>query len=265
MAQRPITAARTILTGASSGIGRELALELARGGARVIVTARREDRLQELLEAMRKENPQGEFDALPGDITKSALRARLVQEAEQRWGGLDLLINNAGAGALGPFADADEARLRWVMEVNFFAPAELTREALPLLRKGARPMVVNFGSVLGHRAVPQKSEYSAAKFALHGLSDALRTEFHALGIDVLLVSPSTTRTEFFDSAQGENASEARRAAASGVSPQTVARQTIRAIRRGRREIILTFGGKMLVWLDRLCPWLMDRVLMRWAK
>ena len=84
------------------------------------------------------------------------------------------------------------------MEVNFFAPAELIRAALPLLRAGRRPLIVNIGSVLGHVAVPHKSEYCASKFALHGLSDALRAELSREGIDLLLVSPSTTESEFAD-------------------------------------------------------------------
>src|SRR5204862_1887651 len=120
--------------------------------------------------------------------------------AIREFGGLDALVNNAGIGALGRFDQADEARLRQVMEVNFFAPAEFVREALPHLKAGNRPIVVNIGSVLGHRAVPEKSEYCASKFALHGFSDALRAELAPLGIDVLLVSPSTTTSEFFAAA-----------------------------------------------------------------
>ena len=95
-------------------------------------------------------------------------------------------------------SQAGEERLRRVMEVNFFAPVELIRSAIPLLREGKRPLIVNISSVFGHRAVPRKSEYCASKFALHGFSDALRAELAREGIDVLLVSPSTTQSEFFD-------------------------------------------------------------------
>ena len=85
------------------------------------------------------------------------------------------------------------------MEVNFFAPAELTRNLLPCLMLGKSPVICNIGSVLGHRAVPDKSEYCASNFAMHGWSDALRAELFSTGIQVTLVSPSTTRSEFFDS------------------------------------------------------------------
>jgi short-subunit dehydrogenase len=147
------------------------------------------------------------------------------------------------------------------MEVNFFAPAELTRIALPLLRAGDRPMIVNVGSVLGHRAVPKKSEYSAAKFALHGLSDALRAEFVQEGIDVLLLSPSTTNTEFFDNVL-EKKGQLPWLALGGMSPRSVARKAVKAMRRGRQEIILTPGGKALVWADRLCPPIVNRLVAR---
>ena len=99
---------------------------------------------------------------------------------------------------MGPFAGAGPDRLRRIMEVNFFAPVETIRAALPLLRYGRQPIVVNIGSVLGRCAVPDKSEYCASKFALHGFSDALRAELASEMVDVLLVSPSTTQSEFFD-------------------------------------------------------------------
>src|SRR5262249_10310030 len=143
-----------------------------------------------------------------------------------------------------------------------FAPAEFIREAIPLLKTGNRPIVVNIGSVLGHRAVPEKSEYCASKFALHGLSDALRAELVPLGIDVLLVSPSTTAPEVFAVAAG---GAAQRKAPFGAMPEEpVARRSVAAIATGRHEIILSAGGKFLVWLDRLCPPLTDWLVARWS-
>lgn len=252
MARRKIRGARALITGASSGIGRALARELARRGAELLLTARREERLREIAEPLR---PQGRPPAwLAGDITDPAHRQALCREIERRWGGLDVLVNNAGGGGFGPFAESDPRRLRQIMEVNLFAPAELIRQCLPLLERGVRPIVVNVGSVLGHRAVPGKSEYCASKFALHGLSDALRAEFAPRGIDVLLVSPSTTDTEFFEKVgPGDPSAKKRRKA----SPDAVARHAARAIARGAHEIILTPGGKLLVWLDRLTPTLAD--------
>ena len=261
MARHSIQGMRTIVTGGSSGIGRALALELGRLGAKLIVTARRENRLQDLVAELHE--LKAETRVVIGDIVDLATRDALLATAQDAFGGLDLLVNNAGIGAIGPFVDADEERLRRVMEVNFFAPLELTRAAVPLLRNGTRTMIVNVSSVLGHRAVPKKSEYCASKFALHGFSDALRCELSVDGIDVLLVSPSTTSSEFFDNVidkQGDLPWFGRGA----MSPVAVARKTVRAIRSGKHEIILTPGGKIFVWLDRLCPSMMNRLLARYG-
>jgi short-subunit dehydrogenase len=258
MSRRTLPNARAIVTGASSGIGSELAKALTQAGARVIATARRADRLQQLVD----EGQAAHW--LAGDITQAEFRAELLQFARDRFdGGLDILVNNAGAGVIGPFAESTPEALRQIMELNFFAPTELIRAALPLLRAGHKPIIANVGSVLGHRAVPKKSEYCASKFALHGLSDALRAELAPQGIDVLLISPSTTATEFFDVAQGDK-EKLPWLKVPGQSAATVARAAVKAIRRGRHEIILSPGGKLLVWFDRLCPPVVNRLVARWG-
>jgi short-subunit dehydrogenase len=250
---------RILLTGASSGIGRELAIQLVAKQAKVFAIARRRLRLEELA---REINQPDRFAFRECDVTQSVDREIAIDECVSRYGGLDSLINNAGSGAIGPFAAADEARLRKLMEVNFFAPVEFIRLALPQLRQGNKPLIVNVSSVLGHRAVPQKSEYCASKFALHGFSDALRAELAAEKIDVLLVSPSTTETEFFDKVTGDRKKPHGRFGAK--SPAYVARATLRAMQAGRHEVILSTGGRFLVWLDRLCPPLADRLVAWWG-
>lgn len=261
MSRRVLDGARGVITGASSGIGRALARELSRQGAELLLTARRLDRLQELADELARAGRP--VRVVAGDITDHQTRRAVLADAQRHWGGLDLLINNAGVGAVGPFAAAAEERLWRVLEVNFVAPAELTRAALPLLRAGRRPMIVNIGSVLGHRAVPGKSEYCASKFALHGWSDALRAELAQEGIDVLLVSPSTTESEFFErvlDGEAGGPQPTRR----GMPADRVARLAIRAMRAGRHEIILSPGGKLLVWLDRLAPPLVNRLVAWWC-
>ena len=252
MARRQIAGMRTIVTGASSGIGRELARQLVAKRARVVAMARREERLRELENEFHQPN---HFIWVAGDVTNREDRQRAIAACAEKFGGLDALVNNAGIGALGPFVAADAERLREVFEVNFFAPINFIRESLPQLHEGRQPIVVNVGSVLGHRAVPDKSEYCASKFALHGMTDALRLELGQDGIDTLLVSPSTTDSEFFDRAIGEPAGDWSRFGK--MSPETVARKIIQAMAAGRREIILSSGGKLLVWIDRLCPPMAD--------
>jgi short-subunit dehydrogenase len=256
MTRRSLSGLRVLVTGASSGIGRELVLELARQGSDVVAMARRKEKLDSLVqEASVRGHSVSYFS---GDVTDPGLRQAALDFCQEELGGLDCLVNNAGIGAIGPFEQADEERLRRIMEVNFFAPVEFTRAALPMLKRSPHSLIVNVCSVLGHRAVPFKSEYCASKFALHGFSDALRAELARDKIDVLLVSPSTTQSEFFDHVIGDKQKPRGRLGA--MTPAKVARRIAWAMRSGRHEIILPLGGRLLVWLDRLCPPLADRLV-----
>jgi short-subunit dehydrogenase len=263
MKSRNLRGCHALITGASSGIGAALARELAPHGARLLLTARREERLTSLADQLHAAHPDSPRPLIvAGDLTDASTRARLVQVIGREWSRLDLLINNAGAGAVGPFADASEQRLRAIMEVNFFAPAELTRCCLPFLRHADRPAIVHVGSVLGHVAVPKKSEYCASKFALRGLNDAVRCELYDEGIRVIWIAPNTTRSEFFDrliERQGAVTENRWSMSADGV-----ARAIVRAVRRNQDARILTLSGKALVAAGQWMPRLMTRLLARFG-
>ena len=226
-----------------------------------MVVARREDRLVEVVEAIKGEG--GQVESVVGDVTDPATRQAVIDAVQSCYGGLDLLVNNAGAGAQGRFEDADPERARTLMEVNFFAPVELIRLALPLLRQGTNPMIVNVSSIVGLRATPYNSEYCASKFAMQGFSEALRTELVRHSIDVLVVNPGTTKTEFFDSVI-ERTDEPSWPEHTPVTAEHVARQTVRAIRKGRHAIIPYGWGKVFYWINRLSPSLMDRIMAWYA-
>ena len=234
------------MTGASGGIGRAIALELARAGVDLVLVARRGDKLAAVVAEIKRLGRRAE--AVVGDVTDRAVRRQALEVAREKLGGLDILVNNAGVSAHGRFADADPDRLRPIMEMNFFAPVELIREALPLLKAGREPIVVNIGSVLGQRGCPHKSEYCASKFALRGFSEALRAEFAPLGIDVLVVTAGPTDTEFFEHLLEEHG-ELPWGEGKPVSPERVARATVRAMERGRHEIIPSWRG----WLPARSP------------
>ena len=196
-----------------------------------------------------------------GDVTEPKTRQLAVDCAIDRFGGLDILVNNAGISGIGRFEDASPERLRRVFEVNFFAMLELTRIALPLLKQGNKPIVVNVGSILSHIALPNLSEYSASKFAVRGFSDSLRAELHPTGIDVMLVSPATVETEIWDrmiEETGETSWRARRAA----TPEFVAKKTVRAMRRSRREVFPGTAPRVAHRISRLFPsvvaWVVER-------
>jgi short-subunit dehydrogenase len=261
MAHRTLSDRRALVTGASSGIGRALAIELARHGVNLVLLARREDRLAEVAAVIHKLGRR----AVPivGDVSDADARRRAIEAARAELGGLDILVNNAGIGAHGRFADADPARLRPIMEVNFFAPVEFIREALPMLREGRQPIVVNIGSILGLRGAPHKSEYSASKFALHGFSEAIRPELARLGIEVLVVAAGPTATEHFETLL-EECGEMPWGNPPRKKADLVARSIVRAMECGQHEVITHWTAWMWVLLNRLSPRLVDRIMARFG-
>jgi short-subunit dehydrogenase len=259
MAKRTIQGKRAIVTGASSGIGRAIAWQLASQGANVIAVARRADKLDELVGQIRELGVQAQ--AVAGDVTDKETRHAALVRAGQELGGLDILVNNAGIAAGGRFDRATPERLRRIFEVNLFALVELTREALPLLKNGDKPIIVNMGSIVGHIALPNLSEYCSTKFAIRGFTDALRAELYPAAVDVLLVSPATVETDIWNSMVDSTGSTSWRARR-GATPEFVARKVARAIRRGQRELLPGMSPKLFHVGSRLFPgvvaWLMAR-------
>lgn len=260
MARHRISGASALVTGASSGIGRAIVVELVARGARVVAVARREDRLRQL-QAECRDLP-GQLEILAGDISQPEVRTAALSAVQGQFGGLDLLVNAAGISAVERFMESNNEQLRETLEVNFFAVAELIRLAVPVLEKSSQPMIVNVGSILAHRGIPFHANYCASKFALHGLSESLRPELAKRGIDVLVVSPGTTKTELY--ADDPNRGHLPWKQPAGVAPEYVARQTVRAIERGRKEIIPSTSGKLMVWISRFCPSVLDRFFRRYG-
>src|SRR5207302_2621911 len=157
---------------------------------------------------------------------------KMLEAAEKAFGGVDILVNNAGIGATGHFADCSAERLRQIMEVNFFGLTETTRVFLPMLKKGHRPAIVNISSIAGKRGIPARSEYSASKFAVQGFSEALRAELAKDGVDVLVVCPGLTQTNFSKNMIEQKAllpmDHLR-----GMTPGGVAEATLRSLEKGR--------------------------------
>lgn len=262
MARRELSHRRILITGASRGVGQELALAFARKKTHLVLVARGAEALQsqepELLEA-----GAASVHVQPGDVTLSERRTSLVEWVQQRWGALDILVNNAGVSAHGRFIEHNEATLRKIMELNFFAVTELTRQTLPLLAAAQDAVIVNVGSILGYRGTPHNSEYCASKFALRGWSEALRAELATAGVDVLLVSPGTIDSDFVDHLVVKTGSLPW-PKQKGIAPNEAARQIIRAIERRKTEIYPNWRGRLLVTANRWLPSLVDRVMRRYG-
>jgi short-subunit dehydrogenase len=251
---------KVLITGASRGIGRILAEKLIPRDVQLILTARSEEPLQRFVERFSHDRSTVTF--VTADVTVAADRERLLRTVRERWGCLDVLVNNAGVASFGHFDSSSEEILRRVMEVNFFAPAELMRSALPMLMKGDQPAVVNVASLCGRRGLPGWSEHCASKFALVGLSEALRGEFARFDVDVLVILPGLVRSEDLGRHLLRNEGRMPELFEKAQPPEEVAEAIIQAIERNRHE---TAVGRQARWLLRVNTWvprLVDRMLAR---
>jgi short-subunit dehydrogenase len=195
---KPATQPVWLITGCSSGFGRELARQTLERGFRVVLTARDPAILQELSTA----HPSTAL-ALALDVTKKPAIERAVRESQRAFGPIDVLVNNAGYGYYAPIEEGDEAAVRTMFETNFFGLVALTRTVLPSMRTRRSGFIVNISSVGGLVAHPGSGYYAATKFAVEAVSEALSKEVAPLGVKVLLVEPGPFRTRFIDNARGD--------------------------------------------------------------
>src|SRR5678810_1015502 len=191
---------RIILTGASEGIGRALALALAARGARLALAARDRERLESLAQECRARG--GEALAIPTDVTNQQDLEWLVNEAVKTFGGLDAVVHNAGITMWSRFdALADFSIFERLMEVNYLAPVRLTALALPHLKR-SHGLLVAVASLAGLTGVPERSGYAASKHALIGFFDSLRIELRGSGVDVSVIAPDFVVSEIHKRAIG---------------------------------------------------------------
>ena len=254
MARRNLAGLRVLVTGASQGIGRALCVVAAQKGCRVLAAARSQPLLDELAAEIRAAG--GAVATVVADVTKPDDRAAMVKAAQEHFGGLDVLVNNAGIGATGHFMDSEPDVLRTIFETNFFGLTETTRVFLPVLKAGTTPAIVNISSVVGKRALPARSLYSASKFAVAGFSEAIRAELAKDNIDVVVVSPGLTQTNFSKNMLEQKA-RMQMDHMRGMTSEEVAEATLRALARGTTDTTLTFRGKLLVLVNRFFPWIVD--------
>src|SRR5262245_22711267 len=257
--KRDLRGRRVLITGASSGIGRCLTELTAQEGARVALAARSQDKLDELAASLRAKG--ADILAFPADVTSEADRSQLLERVVERFDGLDVLINNAGVGSWGHFVGSTEEVLRQVMEVNFFAPAELIRLAIPVLTRGRQPAVVNIASMCGRRGMPAWPEYSASKFALCGLTEALRGELARVDIDVLLIVPGLTRSDLRNHML-RNEGRMKIDFDSGMPAEDVARKIVQALKKNWTETVVGRDARWMLRLNRFFPRLLDWLIGR---
>ena len=243
-----------LLTGAGSGIGRALALELAQYSTRLVLVGRRQGPLEEVATLVREKG--GQAVVIPADVTAPGAAAELVGAAKAHVGGIDVLINNAGNVRAGRLEALDESEIQAQVALNLTAPILLTRTALPLLRASGEGLVVNVSSGIGLIGLPFYATYAATKAGIAHFGESLRRELHGEGVHVLTVFPGATDTPMMNSSEAgpEQGFDYE-------SPEDVALATVEAILDGQLNVVR--GGESrdrMIALNREDPAAVDRML-----
>ena len=247
-----------LITGASKGIGRACALEFSKRGANLVLTSRSAAGLDET--AKLTQNNQSQILSLPGDITDRSHVKSLFSKTKERFEYLDILVNNAGSGLSGTVADLDIDKLEYILKLNFYAPLLCIQEALKLMTPRNQGQIINISSIAGKRGVPFFGGYCASKFALNGLTEALRVELNSSPIKVLLVCPGGTATDFYQNCVRSTSQDYKSEPKSLMTPEQVAQKIIEASIKGKHEVVIGQKGKLLVNLNRLSTYIADRFL-----
>ena len=251
-----------VITGASSGIGKATALAYARRGWAVVLGARRKEHLEEVADQCRKAG--GEALAVVTDVAVEEQVQNLVRSAVEAFGGLDVMVNNAGFGHYGRVHEVGSEDMRHIFDVNFHGLFYGCKAAAGVMIRQGGGRIVNVSSVIGKRGSPFNGAYSASKFAVCGLTESMRVEMRSYNVNVTLVCPGLTRTEFFGNVRGRTSSEGYQSSfvrlRTMMDPQKVARKIVAITGRRVPQVVFTPGGKFLVLAASLSPrfadWLM---------
>jgi short-subunit dehydrogenase len=249
-----------VLTGASRGIGRELALQLADQGARLALSARDVPALEEVAEECRRRG--GEAVAIPADVGEEAQCAELIRKAVETYGRIDTLINNAGISMWALFEQVTDLSIfERLMTINYLGSVWCTWHALPHLKK-TRGRIVVVSSLTGKTGVPTRSGYAASKHAMQGFFDTLRIELADTGVTVTIACPDFVATEIRERAFGPDGRPLKTSPVQEgkvMTAETCARLILQGAARRERELILSGRGKLGLWLKLLAPSLIDRI------
>jgi short-subunit dehydrogenase len=234
-----------LITGASEGIGAACAAEFSRAGAHLSLCARSEEGLRRA--------GGGQALITAGDLTDESVRRRVVERTLERFGAIDILINNAGIGLYIPSWEAPETEVRRLMELNFFAVLGLIRLVTPHMRARRSGTIVNVGSIGGKIVLPWLTVYSASKYAVGALTEGLRMELRRDGIRAMLVCPGYVLTEFQRRSVGEAPLQVVRGRRFAITAAECAADIRRGVERDARTVMSPRVGWLMVALARLLP------------
>jgi len=246
-----------IVTGASSGIGEAISREFARNGSKVVLAARSESKLAEIVNEINAAG--GEAIFVKTDVTVEADCRQLIKKSFEKYGKIDILVNNAGLSMRADFLDVDVKVLHRLMNVNFWGTVYCSKYALPYLIE-SKGSLVGVSSVAGFHGLPGRTGYSASKFAVHGLLETIRIENLKKGLHVMVIAPGFTSTEIRKhalTANGQEQGESPRDEQKLMSPEYVAKWVLKGIRKKKRNKLLTWDGRFTALFQRIVPGLVD--------
>ncbi len=249
------------ITGASSGIGEALAYEIHRKGGIVVLSARNREKLAKMAEKIGGERSM----IVPLDMTDRTSFPFALEQVLEKWGRVDILINNAGVSQRAPVSETKISVIEKIMETNFMGPAALTSLIIPHMIERKRGYCLFVSSVAGKFATPLRSSYSASKMALQGFTDALRAEVYEDNIKVSLIVPGFVKTEISVNAlegEGQKHNLMDPNQARGITPSKAAGIIIRGIEREKREIYMGLVGKtrFALFMSRFFPGILARII-----
>ncbi len=247
-----------VITGASSGIGRATALALARKRANLVLVARRQNLLVQLEEEVRRAGSNA--TSLVLDLRQKDQVETMIRSTRDRFGRIDVLINNAGFGFVGTVENTPAPVVREIFDLNFEAPLLALQLAIPIMRSQGGGHIINVSSVAGKRGLPLSGIYCATKFALNGISDSLRVELKDSGIDVSLINPAATQTEFGEHVRRDDVKRQFKPAGYVQPVEEVAAAIVQCIRKPKAEVYPYRRSRFVAWANAIAPGLMDRVV-----
>jgi len=251
-----------VITGASSGIGLATAQRLAADGIAVVLGARRADRLDEAVRGIREAG--GRAEAVVMDVTSEPDVLRLADRAREAFGGLDIMVCNAGFGYYGTVEETPAATMQRMMDVNFMGTFHGARAAIPLFRAQGHGHLIIVSSIVGRRGIAQMSGYTATKAAQTGFAESLRTEFVGTPIHVSVVFPVSTETEFREAMERDYGHSV-----GGVGPkqsvEDVARAILACVRKPRPEVYPHAASRALAILNAVAPAFTDRLVGKYGR
>lgn len=248
-----------VITGASSGIGEALVYEFASRGARIVMGARSEDKLAQTAEKLHEQGVQCAFRAT--DVTREEDCRELISVAAERFGGIDVLICNAGISMRALFDEVDLNVLKRLMDVNFWGAVYCTKYALPYIQ-ASHGSIVGVSSVAGFHGLPGRTGYSASKYALHGFLETIRIENLKKHVHVMIAAPGFTASNVRFSAltaDGSSQGASPREEGKMMTAGEVARRIAKGVCRRKRTLLMEFNGRATSLIKKFAPSLLDKL------